>query len=422
MTALSIQQFKAYIGIDWADKKHDVCIQKANSPDRVFQVVPHVPADIDKWVHKLVKQYGAPIAVAIELNKGPIINALTKYDGLVIFPIHPATLAKYRTAFRPSRAKDDPTDAALAVDLILQYPNRFSPLKPQSKLLRKLDILVEHRRKFVDHKTDITNQLRASLKQFYPQILEWFCEIDTVMVCDFLTRWPTLVQAQRARSNTLNKFFIEHNMRRKDVMAKRIEAIKMAKMPLTEDDAIIEPYLTFSLALVDQLRSLLKTIKHYEKLIAGLTVQHKDYRLFDSFPGTGANLTPRLMVAFGDQRERFTSAKAVQQYAGIAPVTERSGKKHWVHWRWKCSTFLRQTFVEWANKSIAQSFWAGLYYQQQRDKGLSHQAAVRALAFKWIRIMYQCWKTNTYYDEAVYLKALKKRGSSLLDNMKSCLD
>jgi hypothetical protein len=95
-------------------------------------------------------------------------------------------------------------------------------------------------------------------------------------------------------------------------------------------------------------------------------------------------------------------------------VTERSGKKHWVHWRWQCPTFLRQTFVEWAGQTINKSFWAGEFYRQQRAKGSTYQAAVRALAFKWIRILFRCWQTRTPYNEVVYLKALERRGSPLL--------
>jgi hypothetical protein len=95
-------------------------------------------------------------------------------------------------------------------------------------------------------------------------------------------------------------------------------------------------------------------------------------------------------------------------------VTERSGRKHWVHWRWQCPTFLRQTFVEWAAQTVNKSFWAGAYYRQQKAKGCSHQAAVRALAFKWIRILYRCWQAGTPYDELIYLEALRRRGSPLL--------
>ena len=116
----------------------------------------------------------------------------------------------------------------------------------------------------------------------------------------------------------------------------------------------------------------------------------------------------------GEQRSRYSSPAQVQQYTGIAPVTERSGNKSWVHWRWQCPKFLRQTFVEWAALSIPHCYWAKAYYEQQRQRGASHQAAVRALAFKWIRIVYRCWQTRTPYNESVYLLALKRRGSPLI--------
>ena len=97
------------------------------------------------------------------------------------------------------------------------------------------------------------------------------------------------------------------------------------------------------------------------------------------------------MVVFGEQRERFKSAVELQKYGGVAPVTQRSGQSTWIHWRWHCPTFIRQTFVEWAAQTVNTFYWAGLYYQQQRSRGCSHQVAVRALAFKSIRILYRCW-------------------------------
>ncbi len=203
-------------------------------------------------------------------------------------------------------------------------------------------------------------------------------------------------------------------MRFSRVLDNRLKAIKAAR-PLTTDEAVIMPYQLFALALTEQLRVTLKSIRLFDDEIATLASKHPDFSLFSTLPGAGPVMTPHLLVAFGEQRERFASAAEVQKYAGIAPVTERSGKKHWVHWRWQCSTFLRQTFVEWASQTINKSYWAGIYYQQQRDKGCTYQAAVRALAFKWIRILYCCWNTKTPYDESVYLKALKRRGSPLLN-------
>jgi transposase len=247
--------------------------------------------------------------------------------------------------------------------------------------------------------------------------LEWFVRgVDTVMFCDFIARWPTLKQAKRARKNTLENFFHEHNARSSHILERRLKAIKEAE-PLTLDEAVIRPFRLQALVLVDQLRATLQAIKRFDNEIDEVAQKHKDLTLFQSFPGAGPSLAPRLLVAFGEQRDRFSNAAEVQKYSGIAPVLERSGKKTWVHWRWQCSTFLRQTFVEWAAQTINKSYWAGAYYHQQREKGSTYQAALRALAFKWIRILFCCWQTRTHYDESIYLKALARRGSPLLTPM-----
>jgi transposase len=409
----SNRPFTAFIGIDWADAKHDVCIQAAGDERREFARISHKVDEIEAWAQSLCRRFGGPIAVALELSKGPVVYALQKYDFLVIFPVNPSTLAKYREAFTPSRAKDDPTDAELALDLILRHPNRFKPLNPQSVEMRTLVSLVEQRRRLVNDRVRITNRLRNTLKQYYPQALAWFDRIDTPLFCDFIERWPTLVQIKRARRTTLATFFHEHNMRFAHVLQARLKSIKAAS-PLTLDGAVITPHRLQALVLVDLLRATLAAIRRFDEEIAELAPKHPDYALFDSLPGAGPSLAPRLLVAFGEQRERFNNAAELQRYAGVAPVTERSGKKHWVHWRWQCPTFLRQTFVEWAAQTINKSFWAGVYYRQQREKGCTYQAAVRALAFKWIRILYRCWQTRTPYSEVAYLKALEHRGSPLL--------
>ncbi|KAA0995029.1 IS110 family transposase, partial [Paraburkholderia panacisoli] len=327
-----------------------------------------------------------------------------------------STLARYREAFKPSGAKDDPTDAELALDLLLRHPERFAPLRPQSASMRSLMTLIEQRRELVGDKTRFTNRLCNTLKQYYPQALEWFEHIDTVLFCDFISRWPTLSAVRHAHRKTLETFFHSHNCRRPRLIETRLESIRCA-MSLTEDPGIVSPCRLHALTLVTQLRTVLDAIDVFDKEIAAVAHSLPDFALFESLPGAGPHLTPRLLAAFGEQRGRFQNAAELQKYSGIAPVTQRSGKKCWVHWRWQCPKFLRQTFVEWAGQTINKSFWAGAFYRQQRAKGNSYQAAVRALAFKWIRILYRCWQTGTRYDESVYLNALRKRGSPLLANL-----
>ena len=414
MNQLADTVFTAYVGIDWADAKHDICVQAADSGAREFDCISSQPEGIDAWARTLYQRFGGPIAVALELCKGPIVSALQKYDFFVLYPINPLMLARYREAFTPSRAKDDPSDAELAVDLITRHPERFEPLKPQSVTMRKLIGLVEQRRKFAADQGRVVNRLGHALKQYYPQVLEWFSEHNTVVFCDFLTQWPTLTQAKRARRTRLERFFKDHNVRFGQVIEERITAIKAA-MPLTLDPAVIEPHRLQVEILIEQLRVTIMALKRFDDEIAATVQQLPDYELlFRPLPGAGHILAPRLLAAFGEDRERYRHADELQMYAGIAPVTERSGKKSWVRWRWQCPTFIRQTFVEWAAQTINKSAWAGAYYRQQRAKGCTYQVAVRALAFKWIRILYRCWQDRTPYDESKYLEALRRKGSPLL--------
>ncbi|MEC5164196.1 transposase [Janthinobacterium sp. CG_S6] len=193
----------------------------------------------------------------------------------------------------------------------------------------------------------------------------------------------------------------------------RIGAIKAA-VPLTNDVAVIMAYQLLALAVVDQLRAALLAVERYDEGIAAIALTLPDYALFSALPGAGAQRAPRLLAAFGEQRERFQSAREFQQYCGVAPVLEGRGQQSWVYWRWQCPKFLRQTMVEWSAQTITRSYWAGAYYRQQRDKGNTHQAAVRALAFKWIRVLFRCWQTRTPYDESIYLNSLRVRGSPLV--------
>jgi len=411
------EAFAAFVGLDWADAKHDICLQAAGTKHREFLVLEHRPEAIDAWVQTLRTRFnGQPVAVCLELNKGPIVSALRAYDFLVLFPVNPFTLAKYREAFTPSHAKDDPTDAELQVELLLTHRDKLTPLSPQSPTMRALAQLVEHRRRLVGDKVRLTNRLTSALKNYFPHVLQWFQDKDTAIFCDFLSHWPTLKAAQLARRTTLERFFQAHHVRSVDVITTRIEAIKSA-VALTTDDGVITPNALLVQALVAQLRVTLQVIADFDTAIAQRAQEHPDFALFEALPGAGAVFAPRLLVAFGEQRERYASAEELQKYAGIAPVTERSGKKSWVHWRLQCPKFLRQTFVEWAAESTRHSFWAQVYYQQQREKGKAHQVAVRALAFKWLRILYRCWQDRTPYDESMYLQALKRRSAPLLHHL-----
>jgi transposase len=229
MRGLVTDEFAAFVGLDWADAKHDICLQATGSDKRKYKVLKHRPEVIDEWARSLLKRFkGQPIAIALELNKGPIVEALRKYDGFVLFHINPMMLAKYRQAFTPSRAKDDPTDAELQLELLLWHRDKLKPLVPQSPEMRALSQLVEHRRRLIGERVRITNRLTSTLKNYFPQVLAWFPNKETRLFCDFLTGWPTLKAAQLARRSTLERFFRQHHVR---VISSSTSDLKRSRTP-----------------------------------------------------------------------------------------------------------------------------------------------------------------------------------------------
>jgi transposase len=415
MKAFQPTDFAVLIGIDWADRKHDICILNPDSESPEYQVIPATAQSIHNWAIQLKHLFpNRIVAIACELKKGPLIYALEQYDHIVIFPINPSTVAQFRKAFTHSGAKDDPSDALIQAQLLQRHMDKLKPIEAEDPTIRALSRLVEARRKLVQDRVDLSNRVTNLLKSYYPQALDLFKEKDTIIFCNFIAKWPSLEEAKRARPSTLQNFFNEHNSRYGKVNQRRIDEIKSSQ-PLTQDQGIIEPCKLLIGILIRQLKLLIEAIESLDKEVKQRYRAQKDKAIFDSFPGAGPQLAPRLLVAFGANRDRYNSAADIQKYAGVAPVIERSGQKTWTHWRYSCPKFLRQTFVEWAGQSVRFSFWAKAFYQQQIAKGKPHNCAIRALAFKWIRIAFQCWKSRTPYNESKYLEALKLRGSPLLE-------
>ena len=190
-------EFVAFVGIDWADQKHVWCLQAANSARRENGELEHKPEVVEAWVSELCQRFGhGPIAVAVEQVKGALVYMLRKYECLHLYPVPSTTTAKMREALYPSGAKDDPRDADLLLDLLLQHRDKLRRLTPDNEATRRVQNLVEERRKLVEEKTAQLNRLIGYLKVYFPQMLGWFAKLDTKLVCDLLERWPSLEELQ----------------------------------------------------------------------------------------------------------------------------------------------------------------------------------------------------------------------------------
>jgi transposase len=422
-TTTTCTQFAAFIGIDWASQEHALCLYDCATAKREASTLAHTSEAIAQWAQGLEQRFaGKKIALCLEQARGPLIYALLEYPFFVLYPINPATAARYRQAFKTSRAKDDPSDAQICLELLLYHREKLTPWLAHDTNTRALSRLLEARRSTIDLRTLLTNMLRDALKNYYPQALELAGQdLFAPMGCQFLLKWPSLQELQKARQESVRKFYYAHNCRRMDVIEKRLQAIA-PMIPLCRDAAVIEPAKVQVEMLARQLLQLGLALKKYDAKIEQLFIQHQDALIWQSFPGAGPTLAPRLACAFGSQRSRYESAASIQQYSGVAPVTEKSGKnQHWVHRRWARPHFIHQSFFEYALQSVLHCDWAKLYLKEQIARGKTHPSAVRALAFKWQRIMFVCWRQRVPYDETTYRNSLKRRGSHLAKKLEQDL-
>ena len=213
-TSSTQPEFVALIGIDWGDKKHAWALQAGDSTKIEKGDIEHTPEAIQLWAAELRRRFPTGrLAVALEQSRGPLVFALSKYEHLTLFPIHPSSAAEYRKIFRPSGAKSDGPDAVLHWDMLARHRDKLRPLNPDTPETRALQLLTEDRRQLVNERTRYSNRLTANLKSSYPQLLQWFDDLYAPVTLDFLEQWPTLEELQKAKPGVWSKFFQEHRCR-----------------------------------------------------------------------------------------------------------------------------------------------------------------------------------------------------------------
>jgi transposase len=406
----SAQPLHAWIGLDWGDQEHHFILQTHDGQIETG-ALDHSAENLHRWLKELEQRWGGrPVRLGIETSRGAVIAALLNYPWLEIFPINPVTSARYRSAFTPSGAKDDLPDARVCLELVRDHASKLRQLQQPDPQTLKLTGLVQARRDLVDRRTTLLNQLTSLLKSYYPQALELLENLNTPMAVAFLRRWPDVIALKAARPATVKNFFYQHNVRSQDLVQARLALIAQA-VALTTQEAHLSVAVLQLHALVDQLEVFQKHVARMEAQIKSAFAEHPDAYLFRDLPGAGPQLAPRLCVAFGQDRAAYPEPASLQKYAGLAPVREKSGGQLWTHWRWNAPRFLRQSFVEWAGQTVRYCEWARVYYERMKEKGKKHAVILRALAFKWIRILWKCWQERTAYDEARYLKQLTHRKS-----------
>jgi transposase len=410
----STHPFDLVIGLDRSDQKADLHLINTRSGLSRAQTIGTAPEALHDWLYQLRQEYpDARVAICLEQPAASLILFLESYEWLTLFAINPITLQKFREAFVTSRAKDDGKDARYLAQLLFTHHDKLKAWQPDDGQTRWLQQLVAHRRAVIDERTALTNRLEALLKQYFPQALA-LCGEDLwrPLATAFLLKWPTLQTLQKARPAVVKQFYYRHGSRSQKLIAERMELIARA-IVLTDEVALLQSHTLRVQLICRQLEQLHRTVAEFEKRLSQVFAQHPDREIFQSLPGAGPVLAPRLAASLGSERDRYPSAASLQNFSGIAPVTKQSGHSHYVHRRYRCPVFMKQSFHEYAGESIRFCRWAAAHYRQQRGKGAGHHAAVRSLAYKWQRIIWKCWQTRTPYDEQTYEAALRKSGSPL---------
>jgi hypothetical protein len=399
---MKLEQTSVVIGLDWADREHTCSLHQPDGKKLSLITVAAAPEIFGRWLDELRQKFPqGQIVVVIERPDGAVVEMMRERAGFVIVAVNPVVLHRFRQAFAPSGAKGDPGDAALLAELILTHPEKFEALEAQDPQLQKLGALVQERRNWVDMSTGLVQQLNDVLKKYYPQALELTGEnLGSPMTLAFLRRWPDLAAVKRARWSTLERFYFHYHSCREELLARRRELHANAQS-VSEQECYIAPLRLHMQAIIGQLEALIPSIEHFDEAIAEIYHGVEGRQVIDSLPGAGKVMAPRLWVAC-QQAGPEATALDLALLSGIAPVQKQSGQSKVVSFRHGRPRFLHQTWTEFAYHSILGCGWAKAYYNGRRAKGHGKHASLRALAFKWTRIVARLWRDQVPYDDAFY--------------------
>jgi len=412
-TSTKLAADSVFIGLDWAKEKHDTCLL-AEDGTLEYGRIEQNAIKLQQWLDKLCERFkGRRIAICMEAGRDPLLWRLEGQAQVDLFVVNTTTAARYRKTFAPSGDKNDPRDAAALLDLIQRHPEKVKPHVAACARDRAMDQLTKARRQSINELTAVVSSLREVLELYYPIASKMFDDLSTQLAINFLRRWPDPAHLLKAREATLVKFFHQHNCRSQACVEKRLELVRGCTVETQAPELLGVGRLRIE-AHLKQIESLNLSIKAYEEALEAAFEKHEKRHLFDGLPGAAKALAPRLLAAFSilDPKD----ANEMQLVCGIAPIRVQSGQRSYTFMRQRCPKFLRQSFHEFAGASVKSSAWAKAYYERQtKERKSGSNAAKRALAYKWIRILTACWINNTPYNEMKYIAQLQKRNTKLAE-------
>lgn len=393
-----------YVGIDWADAKHDALVIDEAGHQLGSIRVPHTTeglGKLDNWLGQILgTQDKAQIACIIETTHGLLIAYLLEH-GWPVYPVNPRTVDRRRSA---SGAKTDAIDAYLLAKTGRADFADLRRLTPDSEKVAELKMLTRDQDGLIQMQTRLVNQLTACLKDYYPVALSLFTKLQQRSSLIFLQTYPTLEAAEIASVEQIRQILAQAGHTNAAKVAPNI--FEQVHQPSLRANAVTtRTKARLAQALIAQLLSLVEQIADYDKEVERIFLSHEDNAVFSSLPGAGKRLAPRLLAEVGDDSSRYESAASLQALGGTSPVLFQSGTYSKAHRRLGCIKPLRNALHSFAWQSTRYEAWAKAYYERKRAEGKSHTVAIRALSHIWARILFALLKSHKPYASATFEKA-----------------
>jgi transposase len=398
-----------YVGVDWADEFHQVWVSDAEGKKVTEIKVKQSPkgmGEFGRWLDER-RAKGIELWAAIEKPQGRIVDFLLDH-GVVVYPVNPKALDRVRDRFRMSRSKSDSFDAYVLAEFLRTDHVHLRALEPNSLQVQEFKMLTRDHHRLMRHKTRLINQIEVTLKEYYPRPLEVFSDLESKIAVDFLTQYPTpraLSDLTRRKWNRFAKG--EHHLG--EAHCKELWE-RLNQPQLEVPPHVVRAKAQLLLVLVAQLKALAQAVESYSEEIQRFFASMPAAKLARTLPGgkTGT-IVPMLWAELGDAKNRWQSFRHLQAEAGGVPVTQSSGKSRVVVFRYACNKLMRYASYWLSFNSLNRCEWANKYYRDQRAKGHRHPQALRALAGKWLKIIFIMWRDAKPYDENYHLANIARQ-------------
>jgi transposase len=393
------------VGIDWSQDHHNVRIINEDAASLLRFQIPQSPAGFAK-LEEHINSFNLPPAhclVALETAHHLLIDFLWSRRYLV-YVIPPSVLSSSRSRYTSSGAHDDDRDAFVLADLLRTDRHRFAPWKPDGLLVTQMRAKLSLVDCLTHSITRFSNRLHAVLQRYYPQAVGVFSDLQTQIALRFLIAYPSPQAAQSLTLALFAEFCRDQGYSHPELIPERYARLRLPTP--TPDPTIVLALQDETVFLAQLLLTLVQQknleIRHIQRLFAA----HPDAPIFDSLPGAGDLLAPKLLVMFGDHRDRFPAPQSIRCLAGTCPVTDQSGKRKRVYFRKACNKGHRNTAQQFAKESTRLSDWAVSYFAEARARRLSKSEAYRCLANRWLGILWKLWQSRQPYDETYHLQQI----------------